>query len=82
MISLSVSKEDQGTAISFAHASRSSIGLVSPILGGVLFERTGIPGTAFLVVLCAASTAGYAVLFAAQSLEQISQKFKAQAKNK
>lgn len=49
LVSSTVDETKQGTAISFGHATRSFVGLISPLIGGFVYEKQGLYGTCLIV---------------------------------
>jgi predicted MFS family arabinose efflux permease len=61
LMSLAVEGGNTGTAISISHASRALVGIVAPVLGGVLFQWTGFEGIA-LAAAAACALSGLVAL--------------------
>jgi len=51
-MSLVASEQNTGAAISLSHGSRSFAGIVSPLIGGFLFDSFGFLGLAYFVAFC------------------------------
>uniref|UniRef100_A0A7S3PFX6 Major facilitator superfamily (MFS) profile domain-containing protein n=1 Tax=Aplanochytrium stocchinoi TaxID=215587 RepID=A0A7S3PFX6_9STRA len=60
LMSLVVEKGDAGTAIALSHASRSFTGIVSPIIGGKVFDEFGIDGACWFAAGCCMIAAAFA----------------------
>jgi len=52
LMSLAVPEDSVGTAISLSHASRSFAGIVSPLIGGTIYEYFGFLGLGYTVATC------------------------------
>lgn len=74
LISLSVAKDDQGVAISLGHSSRSFIRMLSPLVGGIIYDFAGISGSASTVVACSVLTATFCVTIAEKTFETVTSK--------
>mmetsp|Transcript_9684 Transcript_9684/g.17035 ORF Transcript_9684/g.17035 Transcript_9684/m.17035 type:complete len:427 (-) Transcript_9684:19-1299(-) len=62
LMSLAVDEGNTGTAISISHATRSTVGIIAPIIGGYMYEHSGFQGVGNFAAQCCLLTTLCAVL--------------------
>ncbi|CAK9115553.1 Solute carrier family 22 member 18 (Beckwith-Wiedemann syndrome chromosomal region 1 candidate gene A protein) (Efflux transporter-like protein) (Imprinted multi-membrane-spanning polyspecific transporter-related protein 1) (Organic cation transporter-like protein 2) (ORCTL-2) (Solute carrier family 22 member 1-like) (Tumor-suppressing STF cDNA 5 protein) (Tumor-suppressing subchromosomal transferable fragment candidate gene 5 protein) (p45-Beckwith-Wiedemann region 1 A) (p45-BWR1A) [Durusdinium trenchii] len=71
LMSLAVDKDNTGTAISISHGARSVVGIISPIVGGFVYDSRGWQGTAHFAAASALFTLVLASTVAHKTLHEL-----------
>lgn len=71
LMSLAVDQDKTGTAISISHGSRSVVGILAPILGGLIYEYQGMNGLAYFAAAASLVSLAVARTIASDTLHAI-----------